>query len=115
MSKVFKSLNRLRDQLVLLAAEEPKALPKHRWDGEEADEYEVAAVLRIPLIEAAVRLRGKDALKDFEYKDVFANCASHSLTVGAGTTIQQRVGRFVQRRKRRPLRMRKVDDSSKGK
>lgn len=103
----FKMLQRLRDQLVLLAAQEPKALPKHRWDGEDADEHEVAAVLRIPVIEAAVRLHGKEALKAFEYKDVYGDCASHSLTVGAGTTIQQRIGRFVQRRRRRPLKKRK--------
>lgn len=115
MSKVFRALNRLRDQLVLIAAQEPKALPRFRWDGEDADAHEVAAVLRIPLIEAAVRLHGAKALKDFEYKDVFSDCASHSLTVGAGTTIQQRVGRFVQRRKRRPLRRKKKHDSSKGK
>lgn len=114
MSELKRTLYALRNQLVLVAAQEQKELPRYRFDGEEADTKEIAAALRIPIEEAAVRLLGPGILRGYRYKDVHGGLGSHSVQVGVGTTIQQRAQAFVARRTRKlPKRKkRKSDDSS---
>jgi hypothetical protein len=117
MSKLVKHMNALRDLLVLAAVQvEQLDLPKFRYDGEEAKAEDVAAELRIPIQEAAVRLGGPLELKRFEVKDVYSGQAAHDVRVGVGTTIQQRIHRYIGRNPvRRKKRRRKRNDGSSGK
>jgi len=116
VSSWIKTLCTLQEQLVLYAAQEKMDVPKHRYDGEDADEHEVALVLGIPLAEATYRLKGLDGLRELQRKDIYAGLASQQIPVtmtASRPTIYERMAVLRSRPKKKRKR-RKTDDGSTG-
>jgi hypothetical protein len=92
-------------------------VPKHRFDGEDAKAADVAAILRVSIEEAAVRLDGPKALLKFRTKDVYSGSGSTTHSVGVGTTIYGRMSAMVTRKpkKKKRKRRRNSNDGSQSK